>query len=137
MELHGRVQFDKRSRDKWGRKSARKTFQRTYSGWCNKQYNYTYRGVYFAQDSFFSLLQKFLFFFILQDEENYTESSKKKKYDRAHAYDKASLDRIQKAPEKKVLFVKVFKYFSHVDELFLGAKKLYNSHCMSVRNDIV
>jgi len=37
-----------------------------------------------------------------QDEENYTESSKKKKYDRAHAYDKASLDRIQKAPEKKV-----------------------------------
>jgi len=37
-----------------------------------------------------------------QEEESYTESSKKKKYDRAQAFDKASLDRIQKPPEKKI-----------------------------------
>ncbi|XP_023346110.1 U4/U6 small nuclear ribonucleoprotein Prp3 [Eurytemora carolleeae] len=41
-----------------------------------------------------------------QEEDDYTESNKRKKYtekyDRAAAYDKASLDRIQKPPEKKV-----------------------------------
>ena len=116
---------------------GKRSRERTQVGAINNIIIHT--GVYILHKIHFFPCYKifYLFLYYLQDEENYTESSKKKKYDRAHAYDKASLDRIQKAPEKKVLFVKIFKYFSRVDYPFLGAKKLYNSHCMSVRNDIV
>jgi len=39
---------------------------------------------------------------LTQEEDQYLEQKRAKKYDRAAAYDKANLDRIQKPPEKKI-----------------------------------